>query len=307
MNKERSVYLTFDIETIVSRLSRTSSYFGNVYAGAMYMAHELKKRNQNATFFISLSPKQPEVAYKAYEDCLDLLINSLRAYDNIRLAPHLHAFNLPVSFPTASDSFSDYSLEQQVEMLAWAKDFFAQRGISTDWFRPGGYKINESYYEALEKTGYTVSSILERDKTPTINLSSGELNPNEIYDVSDGLREYPVTSLLIKSIKLGKEELVNLSPDFFTIESMSPYLEKLDYINVNYHSFSVFSNRLLRENHAGQFWKNLKFLTLERTVMRALSKMDFELINRHTTLRNELVSWLDWFEEKNYITKFLGE
>ena len=54
----KKIYLTFDIETIVSGISRSENYLSGVYLASMFIAKELKIRDLKGTFFISLSSKQ---------------------------------------------------------------------------------------------------------------------------------------------------------------------------------------------------------------------------------------------------------
>lgn len=307
VNTSKKVYLTFDIETIVSRLSRSRSYNVNVFQAAMYIAWELRKRDQKGTFYISLSPKMPGINYDAYADCIALLIQSLKSFNNIKLEPHLHVYGLPMTFDTSVDKFSYYNKFQQVELLEWSKGYFEKHDLRVENFRPGGYEVNDTYYEALQSSGFKTSSVLEKKKPAVIDLIERNVLPNKVYEPVNGLMEYPVTSVLMKSIKPGVKEVVNLSPDFFTIDSVVHYMEQLDYLNINFHSFSVFSNRLARENHHGQLANNLRFITFERQLSKTLDFFNMELLNKNSLFRTELLSWLDWLDEKNLKTYFIGE
>jgi len=303
----KKVYLTFDIETVVTGFSYNPTYYASVLLGGLYIAEELKKRNQNGTFFISLSQKAKDIKYKDYVECLDILINSLKSYKNIRIEPHIHAFDLPTNFECKNDKFSAYEFNKQIELLKWAKDFFMNRGIEVSVFRPGGYNINDSYYDALHSAGYKMSSVLLKDERPSINILTNEVFQLAPIVKNNGVVEYPVTSVLIKSIKGGRTELLNLSPDFFTIDSINKYLNKLDVINVNFHSFSVFLNRMARENHKNQFLNNLSFLFVERLVNKVLKRSHIETINTNTIFRKEFIKWLDYFASEDCETFFLGE
>ena len=59
---------------------------------------------------------------------------------------------------------------------------------------------------------------------------------------------------------------MNLSPDFFKLSSVEVYLRELNYVNINFHSFSIYLNRLIRENLDGLFRKNISFLLFENTL-----------------------------------------
>jgi len=304
MNKR--IYLTFDIETIVTGYSYNPTYWSSVYLGGMYIAHELQKRNLKGTFYISLSPKAKGIAYKDYVECLNMLIESLKSYPNIKIEPHIHAFNLPLNFECKRDEFSEYSYDQQVIMLNWARSFFKERGIDVQNFRPGGYNVNESYYNSLKQTGFKTSSVLLKNDEPNIDLMTNKISQSDPVIKENGIIEYPVTSVLIKSIK-GKKEVVNLSPDFFTLESMSPFIKELEYVNINFHSFSVFLNRMTRENHSNQFKNNLNFFFIERFLNKLLKKRSIETINTDTIFRKEFVKWVDFIENNSYDTYFIGE
>lgn len=302
----KSVYLTFDIETIVSGLSKSDNYIAGVYLGSMYIAEQLRIRNQKGTFFISLSSKQSAINQGKYLDCIKWLVQSLESYDNIRIAPHLHAYRLPMQFPCTTDDFGSYSESQQIDMLGYSREFFHELGIDCDSFRPGGFKRNEHYYNALKKAGFKYSSTLIKDNVATVDLINNKHQNLQPYYSSNGIKEYPVTSVRLKSIK-GKIELVNLSPDFMSISSVAEQLMPLEYINVNFHSFSVYLNRLTRENHKGQLCNNIKFLFFEKVLNKILNKTSLQTINTNTIVKNSLVDWLDFFYNHQVKTKFIGE
>lgn len=302
----KKIYLTFDMETIVSRLSFNPNIYTNLMLGTLYIAKELEKKNLKATFFISLAPKTDLVDTDEYIENAKMLIRALVSYKNIKVQPHIHMKNLPLSFKTKNDLFSDYTLEQQTEALVWAKNIFLECGVDdVDSFRPGSYSANEQYYEALSKAGYHYSSIMKKENVH-YNMIRHELSTEGPYKTPQGITEYPVTSLLIKSIK-GKEELLNLSPDFFTYESISEVFQKSDYINVNFHSFSIFTNRLARENHPNQLLSNLKYFFIEKPLIKILKAMDFELINHNTLFRKSFDNWLVALEAYHAQTYFIGE
>ena len=302
----KKIYLTFDIETIVSGISYNKNYLAGVYLGAMFIANELKKRDLKATFFISLSSKQININQNDYLNTLQWLMQSLKSYDNIKIAPHIHAYNLPISFECNRDQFNKYSHEQQVEMLIYAKNFFNQQGYEVDSFRPGGFSNNESYYSSLHKAGYKYSSILEKNKNANINMLTGEIFQNTPYAACDGLLEYPVTSVKTHSIK-NKIELLNLSPDFFTLDSVKKYLNELNYININFHSFSIYLNRLIRENHINQLHENVKFLLFENLLNKLLQFTSMQTLNTKTPISENFIRWLDFIETNKYDTYFIGE
>ncbi|WP_298542643.1 hypothetical protein [uncultured Aquimarina sp.] len=304
----KKVYLTFDIETIVSKLSYNPTYHASVFLGGMIIANELKKRNLKGTFYISLSPKCKEISFPEYIDSVKLLVHSLKSFDNIRIEPHIHAYKLPVSFETLKDEFSKYNKNQQKELLAWSKNFFEEEGISVNNFRPGGYNVNDSYYEALSESGFKTSSILHKDNdVVNIDLLTGSTQEYPPYQTEQGITEYPVTSVKVKSVKPGVTEIINLSPDFLTIESTKEYIEKLTYININFHSFSMFNNRLARENHKNQLGNNIKFLFFEKWINKILRSTEVETINHNTLFAKEFIKWVDFIAEKDYNTYFIGE
>jgi len=311
MNKK--VYLTFDIETIVSRLSYNPTYHASVLLGGMTIAHELKKRNLKGTFYISLSPKCREISFSRYIEAINLLVECLKSYENIQIEPHLHAYKVPVSFDCKKDKFSAYNKNEQKELLVWSKAFFKKHGIEVKNFRPGGYNVNDSYYEALFETGFRTSSILHKDNNKdndkvSIDLLTGMVRDHIIpYKTKQGVIEYPVTSVKIKSIKPRVTEIVNLSPDFLTIESVRDYIEKLSYVNINFHSFSMYNNRLARENHQGQIRNNFKFIFFEKWINKILRFKNIETINHNTLFAKEFIRWIDFIESKKYSTYFIGE
>ena len=302
----KKIYLTFDIETIVSGISRSENYLSGVYLASMFIANELRLRDLKGTFFISLSSKQSNIDQNTYSEFIKWLIFSLKPYENIKIEPHIHALNLPVSFECNKDGFDNYNFEQQTELLIYSKNFFKEQGIKVNSFRPGGFKANKSYYESLAKAGFENSSILHKDKKANINLITGEIYENEIFKTDSGVIEYPVTSVKLKSIK-GKTETLNLSPDFFKISSVENYIQDLNYININFHSFSIYLNRLLRENHNGQISKNLNFLFFENTLNKLLKYTSLQTIDTNTILSNELINWLDYIKKHNFDTYFIGE
>ena len=302
----KKTYLTFDIETIVSGISRSSNYLAGVYLGAMFIANELKKRELKATFYISLSSKQKDINNNEYLEVVKWLVQSLAGYKNIKIEPHLHAFDLPMKFDCISDDFGSYSKEQQVDMLVFAKKFFKELNIDVSSFRPGGFRRNEFYYQSLKEANYQTSSILIKEQEPNIDMLTGGCSQSRPFTTDMGVVEYPVTSVKIKSMK-GKVEVVNLSPDFFNIKSVSQYLENLDYINVNFHSFSIYINRLIRENHFGQKQNNIKFLFFENILNRLLNLGPLQLLNSNTIVKNTFVDWLDYIQTNNFETCFIGD
>jgi hypothetical protein len=301
----KKIYLTFDIEPIVSRLSFNPTVYNNVVLGGLRIANDLKERGLKGTFYISLSKKSKSINSKEYYDGLDILLTALKGYPNISVQPHLHGFNLPVSFNTPKDQFETYNLEEQVELLSWAKDFLGSYGYEVNSFRPGSYSKNFHYYTALERAGYKISSTLIREK-PSIDLNKKVILENQNIFKEGNIIEYPVTALKIKNIR-GKEEIVNLSPDFFTLESIKFIFEKLDYLNINYHSFSVFANRLARENHKNMLSNNIFYYAFEKPVNWFFSKFEWEIVNKKTIFSNELGVWLDHIVENSYSTYFIGE
>ena len=306
MNKK--IYLTFDIETIVSGLSYNPTFHASVVLGGLYIAHELKKRNLKGTFYISLSPKAKEIPFAKYIDAIDLLVDGLKGFDNIKIEPHLHAYALPVTFKCEEDKFSSYNKKQQIELLKWSKDYFEGHGISVSNFRPGGYNVNDSYYEALFESGFSTSSVLCKDeKTLNIDLLTGKSKEHFPYMTNQGIKEYPVTSVKIKSIKPRVTEIINLSPDFLVLDSVKRYIDKLNYVNINFHSFSMFNNRLARENHRHQNANNFKFLFYERWASKLLRSNKIETVKHETLFYKEFIRWSDYIHEKRYKTFFIGE
>jgi len=301
----KKVYFTVDIEPIVSKRSFNPNILNNVILGSLYIAQELKIRGQKATFFVSLSPKTSAIPFEKYTRYISTLLTALQPFKHIRLEPHLHVQGIPLPFNTDNDFFSAYSYQEAAQLLSWAKREMEKLGLPVTSFRPGGFKLSEGYYDALHAAGYKYSSILNPSR-PDISLVSGKLIPADVTTQPNGVIEYPVTGVEVKSIK-GTREVINLSPDFFTIESMRPYLEQLDYININFHSFSVFANRFARENHNGQLSNNLRYLLWEKPLNSLCKKADFELINKNTLFRKEFIRWMDFLASKNWNTYFIGE
>ncbi|ADV46961.1 hypothetical protein [Nitratifractor salsuginis] len=301
----RKIYLTFDIETITSRMSYNPNFYTNILLGALYIAKELKNRDLKATFFISLSPKTDDLGYDDYFENINYLIELLLPFDNIKLQPHMHMKNLPMEFNTKSDKFSDYTLDQQVSALIWAKRVFERHGVKVDSFRPGGYSVNKQYYEALSRAGYQFSSIMKKD-TVHIDTMEHKINIEEPYESYFNIKEYPVTSLLIQSIK-RKREIVNLSPDFFTYSSMRQYIDNSNYVNINFHSFSVFTNRFARENHDNILKHNIKYFFFEKPFIKILKYFNYEVINHNTLFKSALEEWLTEIEVYSLNTYFIGE
>lgn len=303
----KKIYLTFDIEPIVSRFSFNPNIYTNVILGSFYLANELSRRELKATFFISLSPKTNIIDLDEYLNNIKTLIRMLSSFKNLKLQPHLHMKNLPLSFDTSSDKFSDYTLEEQVEALTWAKSLFLECGVSNvNCFRPGSYSTNKQYYHSLEQAGYQFSSVLKND---SYNYDMRDTSISKIenpYMESHNILEYPVTTLRVKSIKQTQETL-NLSPDFFSYQSVSTFIDQASYLNINFHSFSVFSNRFSRENHQHQLAYNLKYFFIEKPLLKILKLFNYELIDNNTVFRHSFNTWLTSLEQKNIQTFFIGE
>lgn len=301
----KKIYLTFDIETIVSKLSYNPNFYTNVMLGAIYIADELFKRNLKATFFISMSPKTNDLDSNEYQENTRNLIKLLSCYSNIKLQPHIHMKNLPLGFDTQNDGFAFYTLEEQIKALKWAKSFFEALQINVDSFRPGSYSANTQYYEALSKAGYKFSSIMKKDNIH-IDTIRNNVEVETPYMAEFGLMEYPVTSLLFHSIK-NKDEVINLSPDFFTYKSIEKYIDGLNYLNINYHSFSIFTNRFARENHKNILMNNLKYIIFEKPLIKFLRLFDYEIINRNTIFRHAFIDWMNGIEKYSENTYWIGE
>lgn len=302
----KKIYLTFDIETIVSGLGLNQNYIGGVYLGAMYIAQQLRERNLKATFFISLSSKMDSIPNEEYRKQIDWLIRSLKGYNNIKLAPHMHAYNLDVPFKCKYDFWDMYSEDEQKSLLTYAKTLFASYNLNADTFRPGGFKANEQYYNGLADSGYENSSILDKKRGPQIDLIKGCCQDMEPYEAPHNIKEYPVSSVRVKSFK-GHIEILNLSPDFFTLESVKQYIDKLNYLNINFHSFSVFLNRPLRENFSHLILRNIKFVLFDYWICKLLRLFGYEILRKNTIHRKELIRWLDYIKTNNFSTYFIGE
>ena len=302
MNKK--VRLTFDIETITTGFSISADVWHTVTLGALYLAKLLKERNLKATFFISLSKKNPKINREEFLSALETLIYSLKGFDNIRLEPHIHAFDLPLSFDCKEDFFSCYSDEEQLAMLNFAKDFFSKFNIEVNAFRPGGYHATKEYYANLKKAGFSVSSLLDINLPVNIDLTTNKIIKSDSFYIRSGIKEFPVTSVKVKSIK-GKTEIVNLSPDFFTLESVLSQIEEISDLTINAHSFSLFTSRLMRENHKRQLRNNVKFMLFDRLLNKILSKNNIFTMYRNTIAGTEIIKWLDYFYKNKWETLFL--
>ncbi|GAA6133764.1 hypothetical protein NBRC116188_05530 [Oceaniserpentilla sp. 4NH20-0058] len=303
----KPVYLSFDIEVVVSKRSKNTESIITVVAGAMEIARLLEDRKLKGTFFVSLSSKDKSIDRDEYLSRVKFLIKSLSQFQHIEIQPHLHCHNLPMSFVSESDNFNDYTSQQQLQMLTWAKDVMAECGVSVTGFRAGGYKTDAKYYDVLKQAGYKYSSTLDQTLVPDIDLITGNCDRKPVVKEIDGIKEVNVTSVKVKSIKPGVTEVVNLSPDFFTIESVQPYFKALDFINVNFHSFSMLSNRLARENHKNQFSLNLRYMLLEKPFNQIARKLDLHTYQLNTVFAKELIKWLDEFQSSEYKTCFYCE
>lgn len=305
--KKKQVFLSFDIETIVSRRSRNLDYKVTVTQGALEIACLLRERGLKGTFFISLSSKDLSLNRDEYLKEIRNLILCLKGFDNIDIQPHIHALNLPVSFHCPSDSFADYNLQQQVEMLTWAKEFFAKEGVLVSGFRSGSFASGDTYYQALESAGYSFSSLMDTSKTANIDLIGNSVDNRMMISQVGSIKEFNVTTVKVKSIKPGLIEQLNLSPDFFTIDSVKHSFEKLDYLNINFHSFSMFSNRLTRENHKGQLKNNLCFYFLQKPLIKIAGLVGLKAYSTKTIFNREFNCWLDEFVDLECETLFYSE
>lgn len=301
---KKTLRLTYDLETVTTGFSLSADCWHGVMMGALALARALEKRSLKATFFLSLSRKTSAVPVADFEFMLDALVSSLRGFGNIQLQPHIHAFDLPVGFPCKSDFFSDYSEVQQMELLAYAKRFFSNHGLTATVFRPGGYRLTDQYYRVLAKSGFTTSSVLDASLPPHIDLVDRKINVVDHEFNRNGIREIPVTAVRINSIK-HKVETINLSPDFFALETIRAQMEQLQSLTINAHSFSMFIPRLMRETHKGQTTSNMKFMLFERPFNRFLVKRGIYPMYKDTMAGKENIRWLDYFAAENYDTEWL--
>ncbi len=302
---KKTLRLTYDLETVTTGFSLSADYWHGVLMGALVLARELEKRDLKATFFLALSRKTALIPSKDFNGMLDTLVSSLRGFGNIRLQPHIHAFDLPVGFECKSDFFSDYSEEQQMELLAYAKDFFEKHGLKATAFRPGGYHLTEQYYRVLARSGFAVSSVLDSSLPPHIDLVDGKINVLAPEFKRSGVVEIPVTAVRINSIK-HRIETVNLSPDFFALETICEQMEQLESLTINAHSFSMFIPRLMRETHKGQTSYNMKFMMFSRLFNRSLVRNGIFPMYKDTMAGKENIRWLDYFARQNYETEWLA-
>ena len=297
--------LTYDLETVTTGFSLSADLWHGVMMGAIILARELEKRDLKATFFLSLSRKTALIPTKNFEEMLDALVSSLRGFKNVQLQPHVHAFGLPVDFQCKSDFFSDYSVEQQMKLLEYSKDFFKRHGLQATAFRPGGYHLTDQYYQVLARCGIKVSSVLDTALPPHIDLIENKINNVKAEFERNGVREFPVTAVRVRSVK-RKIETLNLSPDFFALETVKEYMDKLPSMTINAHSFSMFIPRLMRETHKGQTAYNLKFMIFTRMLNKLMIKRGVYPMYSETMAGRENMRWLDYFAEQNYQTEFLG-
>lgn len=305
MNKKK-VLISFDIETVVSKFSKNLDFRVTILQGALEIARTLEEKKLKSTFFISLSPKDKEKDIYEYLSEVRLLVKCLKNFEFVDIQPHLHALNIPVSFNCDSDDFSNYSLNQQVELLKWAKSFFSELGVNVSGFRPGGFKKGKLYYEALKLSGYTFSSTLNQ-RDPDIDFLPKQVYNHNLYSNIDGIKEFNVSSVRVNSIKPGVIEIINLSPDFLSFSSIESYINQLDNININFHSFSMYSNRLARENHANQLINNVKYIFLQKPMQSICNMLGMRCYIEETIFRKELENWLCEFQKPQYETLFYSE
>lgn len=287
-----NLYNTVDVEITDHWLSYSENLETNILLPYIKLAELFCERAIKSTFFVSIAPKSLGIDWSDYDRCLDLVCRLNRAHfsEYIRIQPHMHCLNLPLPFTDKSDYFSDYDAEEQCEILAFGKRYLEDRGLEVDSFRPGGFRKNEHYYEVLERAGYRYSSTLDPEREASIDLVTGAINDSFVTE-HDGILEFPVTSVHLESVKGGRD-LVNLSPDFFIAEAIAGEVRQLRNVVLNFHSFSLFHSRPVRERFPRRRRETLKHLLREFLLKRLARPLGVELLTA-TIYRDSLESWLE--------------
>ena len=215
----------------------------------------------------------------------------------------MHCLNLPLDYANKSDYFNDYSRTEQIEILGFGKRFLEDLDILVESFRPGGFKQNDYYYDVLKEVGYRFSSTLSKDIAPNINLVTGEIN--QTFDTNhNGIVEFPVTSVYLNSVK-GGHEIINLSPDFFEVESVYSEIKRLEKIVLNFHSFSLYHSRPVREVFQNRRKESLKHMIREFIIKKLAHRFQSDILTE-TIYQESLNNWVSTLEDKAEF-KWIGE
>lgn len=301
MNK----YNTVDIEITDHRLSYSENLESNILLPYIKLAETFSQQGIKSTFFLSIAPKSRTLDWREYDRCLDLVcrINRANFAEYIDIQPHMHCLNLPLSFTDKSDYFSDYNKEEQCEILKFGKRYLEDKGLDVRSFRPGGFRQNKHYYAVLKQAGFRYSSTLQPEREASIDLVNGRTS-NSFITEHDGVTEFPVTSVYLKSVKGGYEQ-INLSPDFFEYTSIADEVNKLDNIVLNFHSFSLYHSRPVRERFKRRRQETFKHL-LREFLLKKLARTLQADIYTNTIYRDSLEGWLE-FLRQGPGCKWIGE
>ncbi len=300
-----NVYNTVDVEITDHRLSYSENLESNILLPYIKLAETFCQRGIKSTFFLSIAPKSLGLDWREYDRCLDLVcrLNQANFGEFIDIQPHMHCLNLPLPFTRKSDYFSDYSADEQLEVLRFGKRYLEDKGLEVRAFRPGGFRQNQHYYDVLRQAGYRYSSTLQPEREANINLVEGCIN-NSFVSEHDGITEFPVTSVYLKSVK-GGYELINLSPDFFEFASIADEVNRLDNIVLNFHSFSLYHSRPVRERFSRRRVETVKHLLREFVLKKIAKSLQAEIFT-DTIYRDSLERWLD-FLQQDARCKWIGE
>lgn len=287
------LYFTVDVEITDHRLSYSENLDTQLTLPYFELAERFCEADVKATFYLSIAPKALGIDWNDYLRCLKRILryNRNEFASHIRIQPHLHCLNLPFDYCKGSDFFSDYTPEQQVEMLKLGRQICEDGGVEVTSFRPGGFKNSDDYYAALAEAGFAISSTMRLDRNPAIDLKSGAIDREHgVFEAAHGVIEYPVTSVHLHSVK-GRDETINLSPDFFELASVGQQMRQLDYINLNFHSFSWYHGRPVRERFPNMRKETIKHLIREFVMKKLLKPLDADIVT-DTIYREHFDQWL---------------
>ncbi len=300
------IFFSVDVEITDHRLSYSENLDTNLLLPYVKLAEYLAQNEIKATFYLSIAPKALGISWDDYQRCLKQIIriNQSVYSDYIRLQPHLHCLNLPFDYAKGSDFFLDYEPKQQVEMLKFSKHFMEDLGVEVDSFRPGGFKNSPTYYESLEEAGFLYSSTMRKDLKPAMDLVNKRVDKQHGIFKEGGITEYPVTSVFLNSVK-GGEDTINLSPDFFEYEAIETYLKQMEFMVVNFHSFSLCHGRPVRELFQSRRKETFKHLVREFVLKKISKPFDVELVT-NTIYERQFYNWSEKLLKPNNC-KWIGE
>lgn len=313
-----NVFITIDVETSIGGAfvnpelkpvgseKRIFGKIGNRYYGIPLIIDLLDQNNLKATFFVDVLNKYYFGEIEAKKVCQYI---QRRGHD-VQL--HLHPIYLNFKNKNwmnlkeeerYSDIIADYSLDEQVKLIAEGKSLLIKYGIKNPIaFRAGGFGANRNTVIALKKNDFAIDSSYNIRYLGKNCFLDEEMKFNDVKEINSIL-EFPITSFLdFKLFSYLRFKPLDISGvSYFEVKKV---LEKakilgLQHIVIILHSFSFIKakdwqyNRIKPDHVVTKRFKKLcNFLSSNSDQFKVLSFSEF---------------YNKYYKEKNISFKRTGE